>query len=214
VDRPAQPLACRFDGTVPYRVALERQHRARQSVLAGGQHELHLLSHPPTITVGRHGDPDHILAPEGCEVVSVDRGGDVTFHGPGQLVGYPIVHLGRLKLGVRAYVAALAEGLAEVLRDHAIEANWDVEVPGLWVGRAKIAAFGVHVHRQVTTHGFALNVHPDLGAFDRIVPCGLRDRTVTSMAALIERPPDIATLWPRVASAIENSLNSRLRRES
>ncbi|MFT5432639.1 MAG: lipoyl(octanoyl) transferase [Myxococcota bacterium] len=203
----ANNIDVRFEGEVAYRTALDVQRRSRDDVLAGAPDRLHLLTHPPTITIGRHGNPANVLRPDGCEVVQVDRGGDVTFHGPGQLVGYPIVHLARRRLGVRNYVERLAAGLKQVLETIGISSEWDGDIPGLWVGSAKIAAFGVHVHRQVTTHGFALNVDPDLGWFERIVPCGLADRHVTSITALTGQSSLIEDLWPKIGVAISDALN-------
>jgi lipoyl(octanoyl) transferase len=204
----ANTIDVSFEGEVAYRTALDLQHQSRDAVLAGEADRLHLLTHPPTITIGRHGNPANVLRPDGCDVVQVDRGGDVTFHGPGQLVGYPIVHLTRRRLGVRNYVERLAAGLQQVLETMEISSEWDGENPGLWVGSAKIAAFGVHVHRQVTTHGFALNVDPCLGWFERIVPCGLTDRQVTSVAALTGHSVPIETLWPKIGAAIIRALNA------
>lgn len=178
-------------GRVPYRRALALQHALREALLVGqGQPTLLLLEHPPTVTLGRRageGDlrrPPGELAEQGVDVVRADRGGQATFHGPGQLVGYPILSLAELRMGSREYVQGLADVLGEVLAIHSIVATWRDDAPGLWVGDAKIAAFGVHVHRGITTHGFALNVQPELTAFDLIVPCGQPEAHTTSMAAL------------------------------
>lgn len=195
-------------GEVRYDEALALQHRLRAAVLEGTHPGgLLLLTHPPTITIGRHGDAGNVtasaalLAQAGCEVHRVERGGDVTWHGPGQLVGYPVVSLPALGIGVRQLVAGLAEALRRAVAPWGVEAAWDEAVPGLWVGRDKLAAFGVHVHRGVTTHGFALNVSPDLGYADLIVPCGLRERGVTSLERLTGAAPDMAAVTLAVQTA-------------
>ena len=146
-----------------------------------------LLEHFHVYTLGRRGRLDDILAPDhrleslGVEVHHVDRGGEVTYHGPGQLVGYPVVDLRRLRMRPLEYVRSLERLLVETLSDFGIAAGADGRPTGVWTGGAKIAAIGVRVSRGVTTHGFALNVSPDLGYFEHIVPCGIEDCRVTSM---------------------------------
>ncbi len=146
-----------------------------------------LLEHSHVYTLGRRGRLDDILAPEhrlaslGVEVHHVDRGGEVTYHGPGQLVGYPVIDLRRLRMRPLEYVRSLERLLMETLSDFGIAAESDGRPTGVWTGGAKIAAIGVRVSRGVTTHGFALNVSPDLGYFEHIVPCGIEDCRVTSM---------------------------------
>jgi lipoate-protein ligase B len=122
-----------------------------------------------------------MLASLGVEMHHVDRGGEVTYHGPGQLVGYPVVDLRRLRMRPLEYVRSLERLLIETLSDFGIAAEADGRPTGIWTGGAKIAAIGVRVSRGVTTHGFALNVSPDLGYFEHIVPCGIEDCRVTSM---------------------------------
>ncbi len=184
------PLSVHWLGEIGYEQALELQHRVRAEVLAGRRPgALLLLTHPHTVTIGRHGNQGNVTSPQlleqaGCRVHRVDRGGDVTYHGPGQLVGYPIVDLGRLKLGVRAYIERLSGAITAALSAFGVAAIYEPDAPGLWVGRDKLAAFGVHVHKRVTTHGFAVNVCPDLRYYDLIVPCGLRERGVTSLERL------------------------------
>src|SRR4051812_30826380 len=135
--------------------------------------------------MGSKAKPEHVLvdvATVGAELVTADRGGDVTYHGPGQLVGYPIVTLPGNR-DVVAYVRLLERVLIDVLADFGMAARRDPEYTGVWVNHEKIAAIGVRVARGRTRHGFALNVATDLAMFDHIVPCGIRDRGVTSMAA-------------------------------
>lgn len=148
---------------------------------------LFLVEHDPVYTLGRNGQISHLLCPpevlrrRGAEVVWTNRGGDVTFHGPGQLVGYAIVHLAEKGLGVVAYVNALEEVLLRTLRAFGIAGQRHPVHRGVWVGPDKIAALGVRVSGGVSMHGFALNVAPDLRWFECIIPCGLRDYGVTSM---------------------------------
>jgi lipoyl(octanoyl) transferase len=151
--------------------------------------QLLLVEHPHTITMGRNGHAANLLAgPEvlarsGIEFHDTDRGGDVTYHGPGQIVGYPIVDLREWKRDVTAYVRALEQMLIDVLGDFGIAAGREAGATGVWTAQGKIAAIGVHISRWVTSHGFALNVDTDLNYFGYIVPCGLA-RPVTSMQAL------------------------------
>ena len=145
------------------------------------------LEHPHVYTLGRRGTLDDVLAPAdtlsslGAEVHHVDRGGEVTYHGPGQLVGYPIVDLRWLRMRPLEYVRSLERLLMDTLADYGIAAEAEGHPTGVWTGGAKIAAIGVRVSRGVTTHGFALNVSTDLGYFEHIVPCGIEDCRVTSM---------------------------------
>jgi lipoyl(octanoyl) transferase len=177
-------------GRLDYAAALELQRgvvERRKLGLAGDQ--LLLLEHPHTITMGRNGHAENLLAPEdvltraGIAFHSTDRGGDVTYHGPGQLVGYPILDLRGWKRDVGAYVRSLEQVLIDTLADFAIPAGRIPKLTGVWVDGRKIAAIGVHISRWVTSHGFALNVSTDLSYFQYIVPCGL-PMPVTSMAQL------------------------------
>ena len=148
-----------------------------------------LLEHSHVITLGRNGHPENLLASEeildraGIAFHPTDRGGDVTYHGPGQLVGYPILDLREWKRDVGAYVRGVEQAIIDTLADYAIAADRIPKLTGVWVGERKIAAIGVHISRWVTSHGFALNVNTDLSYFQYIVPCGLT-KPVTSMAQL------------------------------
>ncbi len=144
-------------------------------------------------------------------VIRTSRGGDVTFHGPGQMVGYPIY---RLRRGVRAHVMAMAEAVVAVLGYMGIAAEWRASQPGIWVGPDKICAVGVHVRRRVAMHGFALNVNNDLASFRTIVPCGLRQAGVTSVATLLGHTCDLPELSERLSHAFERSFVQRLVRIS
>jgi lipoyl(octanoyl) transferase len=177
-------------GRTDYGTALELQRQLaaeRQQGLIPDQ--LLLLEHPHVITLGRNGHAGNVLASAevlnraGVAFYPTDRGGDVTYHGPGQLVGYPIVDLREWKRDVGAYVRAVEQAIIDTLAEYGIDAGRIPKLTGVWVGERKIAAIGVHLSRWVTSHGFALNVSTDLSYFQYIVPCGLT-KPVTSMAAL------------------------------
>jgi len=177
-------------GRIGYGDALQLQKRLEADRKAGTIcDQLLLLEHPHVITLGRNGHmenllaSDEILARAGIGFHPTDRGGDVTYHGPGQLVGYPILDLREWRRDVGAYVRALEQSLIDTLAEYGIEGGHIPKLTGVWVGERKIAAIGVHLSRWVTSHGFALNVTTDLSYFQYIVPCGLT-RPVTSMAAL------------------------------
>ena len=173
-----------------YGRALELQQelvaQRKQGLIAD---QLVLLEHPHVITLGRNGHLENLLASDeileraGISFYPTDRGGDVTYHGPGQLVGYPILDLRDWKRDVGAYVRGVEQAIIDTLADFGIEAGRIPKLTGVWVGDRKIAAIGVHISRWVTSHGFALNVVTDLSYFQYIVPCGLT-KPVTSMAQL------------------------------
>jgi lipoyl(octanoyl) transferase len=190
-------------GLVPYAQALALQASVREARQADEIPDtLILLEHPPVYTRGRRSTPaelpfgDAFYARQGIEIVDVDRGGRVTYHGPGQLVGYPIMRIadviGYLRTVERAIIAALAgEGVAAV--------GGGDRPTGVWAGAAKIASIGVHVSRRVTTHGFAINADNDLQPFDWIVPCGMPDVQITSLARETGRADTLVELRSRVA---------------
>ncbi len=179
-------------GTVEYRRAWQLQTDLVNAFHNGSQpNTLLLLEHPHVYTRGRLSRPEHIpltdrqLGEQGIDVVETDRGGQVTYHGPGQLVAYPIVSL-REWGGPLKYVRTLEQVIVNSLADFGIEAGVEPGRTGVWVEDAKIAAIGVKISRGVAHHGFAINVNPDLSKFAQIVPCGITDRQVTSMARLLE----------------------------
>ncbi|MBV8780255.1 MAG: lipoyl(octanoyl) transferase LipB [Phycisphaerae bacterium] len=185
-------------GVMPYRQAWDRQETCHADVLAGGEERMLLVEHPPVITFGRRpGVSQHLIASDdqlarlGVEVVQSDRGGDITFHGPGQLVVYPIVRLADHHLSVSGYVRALERGVIGALNEIGIRAREESGAIGVWTdGGSKICALGVRIRRGVTLHGIALNVTTNLDYFQLIVPCGLVGRSVTSIALeLGERAP-------------------------
>jgi lipoyl(octanoyl) transferase len=195
-------------GRVAYAKALAWQREAAELVRGGGGPEtLFLLQHPPVVTMGRRATQDHLLlsteelAARGVEVVETDRGGDVTFHGPGQVVGYPILDLRRRGLGAHTYLRFLEEKLIAVLATYGIEAFRDPAYTGVWTKAGKIAAIGIRVSAGVSLHGFALNVNTDLAYFGLIVPCGIQGRAVASMERVLSRPVDVEEVMDRLASA-------------
>lgn len=183
-------------GQMGYHMAWDRQIAAHAEVLAGGTERVLFVEHPPVITLGRRpGVCANLLASAdelqklGVEVVESDRGGDVTFHGPGQIVAYPIIRLNAHRLSVGGYVHRLEDAVIDAIGRLGIAAAKDPAAPGVWVPQdgtlAKICALGVRVRRGVTMHGIALNVTTDLRYFNLIVPCGLVGRPVTSMARIL-----------------------------
>ena len=170
-------------GRVPYAEALAWQRELAEDRIAGRlPHDvLLLLEHPPVVTLGRNSHAANLLHASGVDVFEVERGGDVTFHGPGQLVGYPILDLHAYKQDLHWYLRTLEQALIEALRLLDIPAERNPGYTGVWTGGRKIASIGIHVKQWVTWHGFALNVTTDLAHFDRIVPCGIQDVVMTSV---------------------------------
>ncbi|MHB8513968.1 MAG: lipoyl(octanoyl) transferase LipB [Dehalococcoidia bacterium] len=194
-------------GLIDYQRAWQLQQRVADGVRGGDDPALILLEHPPTYTLGARGKGEHLLlsreafAVRGAQVVETDRGGDVTFHGPGQLVAYPILDLRRVGQGPVWYVRSLEAVLIETLARFGIVAGRVQGRPGVWVRDAKVAAIGVRVSRGVTTHGFALNVNTDLSYFAHIVPCGIADAGVTSMRQLAGAAFDMREVEAEVIAA-------------
>ncbi|MBA3578526.1 MAG: lipoyl(octanoyl) transferase LipB [Gemmatimonadaceae bacterium] len=177
-------------GTVPYADALELQRSVAAQRISGEVSEdvLLLMEHPPVVTLGRStrnanltASPE-LLKARGVELFEVERGGDVTFHGPGQLVGYPIIDLKRHKEDLHWYLRTVEQALIDTLEALGIAAGRNTGYTGVWTGGKKIASIGVHARDWVTWHGFALNVTTDLSYFDLMVPCGIPDVTMTSVA--------------------------------
>jgi lipoyl(octanoyl) transferase len=202
-------------GRVRFAPVAALQEAIRGEVIAGRSAGAVLFcEHHPVITLGRGARPEHVLfgeddlARRGIEVVHASRGGDVTYHGPGQLVGYPIL---RLRRGVVAHVEGMARAVIEVLGSLGVTAAWRREQPGVWVGTDKICAFGIHVRHGVAIHGFALNATTPLAAFDTIVPCGLRSSGVTSIQRLVGHAPEPAALARAVAAATARVFSLSLR---
>ena len=193
----AELLRIRWLGRLPYAEAWDLQKAIWEGRALGrtGDDYLLLLEHPHTYTVGRNGNGSNLIASEemlaglGVELHHVDRGGDITYHGPGQLVGYPIVAIPRLPAGfdMVGHLRRIEQMLIATLASLGIDAWAEPGYTGVWTERGKVAAIGVRVARGVSMHGFALNVDPDLSYFGHIVPCGIPDRPVTSIEELLGR---------------------------
>ncbi|OLD43503.1 MAG: lipoyl(octanoyl) transferase [Gemmatimonadetes bacterium 13_1_40CM_2_70_7] len=200
-------------GRVPYGEALEWQRRLAQDRIAGrlAHDVLLLLEHPPVITLGRNSHAAHVLADgAGIEVFEIERGGDVTYHGPGQLVGYPIIDLTHHRQDLHWYLRTLEQALIDALARLGVAAERHPGYTGVWTGggKRKIASIGVHVKQWVTWHGFALNVTTDLTAFDRIVPCGIAGVEMTSVEKERGGGKGEESLWDQTAAAVIGGFES------
>ena len=202
-----RPLEVRRLGVVPYDEALALQRALVEERRAGSVPDLLLLlEHPPVITLGVKGDGgrSHVVAPEahlaelGIEIHESGRGGDVTYHGPGQIVGYPILDLRPDRCDVHRYVRDVEEVMIRVCADYGLTAGRIAGLTGAWVGPEKIGAIGVRISRWITSHGFAFNVNTRLEHFNLIVPCGISDHGVTSIATATGRRLALADVEARI----------------
>ncbi len=212
-----KPLVVRRLGRVRYAEALalqESQVRLRQSGVAPDT--LFLLEHEPVFTLGRGARREHVLLPEdalrarGFELFEAGRGGDVTYHGPGQLVAYPILELEPGRRDVHRYVRDLEEVMIRTCADYGISACRVPGLTGVWVGDAKIGAIGVRISRWVTSHGLAFNVSADLAPFDLIVPCGIQGRGVTSLERRLRRAVPVDDAMDRLAGHLASVFERRI----
>ncbi len=215
----SRPLLVRYLGRLPYREAWAMQRDLVARRAAGEVPDtLLLLEHDPVITLGRDGRRDSLLFPEaalaarGVDLVESDRGGDATFHGPGQVVGYPIVDLRPDQKDVRRYVRALEQAMLDTLADYALSGGRDAKNPGVWLEDPprKIGAIGARISRWITHHGFALNVNVDLAYFGLIVPCGIPDRGVTSLQRELGHTVPLAEVMERLAGHLARGLGRTL----
>ena len=210
------PVQVRRLGTIEYQAAWELQRELADARVAGGPDTLLLLQHPPVYTAGRRTLPEERPA-DGTPVIETDRGGKITWHGPGQLVGYPIIGLAE-PLDVVNFVRRLEESLIAVCADLGLRTGRVEGRSGVWVpgdgGRParKVGAIGIRVSRATTLHGFALNCDCDLSAFDSIVPCGIADAGVTSLTAELGRRVGVEDVADRVADAVCDALDGQLSR--
>lgn len=207
--RTRLPLAVRDVGRMGYGEALELQYRLVEERRAETIVDtLVLVEHPPVITMGRSASDADILVPRetleraGAEIHRITRGGEATYHGPGQIVGYAIINLYNHQRKLRLFVERMEEVFIRLLHQHyGIAAGRDDEHRGVWVGDEKITAIGIAVTRAITMHGFAFNVNPDLSHFEWIIPCGIRDKGVTSLARLIGRAPKVDLVKEQVVES-------------
>lgn len=195
-------------GRMEYAKALEMQQEKWEKVSREEERDtLFLVEHPPVLTLGVRGKKENILVPEeqliklGVSIQQVSRGGDVTYHGPGQIVGYPVMNLKHFGRDIHYYVERIENTFIKLLKDdYGITAErGDKTYTGVWVGNNKITAIGIQVKRWTTMHGFAFNVNTDLSHFNWIVPCGLSDRGVTSLEKLTNQKQDMEKLFRRTA---------------
>jgi lipoyl(octanoyl) transferase len=212
-------------GMIGYAEAWELQKRVVAARKAGAMEDVLLLcEHPPVITMGRSGKPENLLASEhvlrqkGVEFHATDRGGDITYHGPGQIVGYPILNLGAIRRDVVWYVRMLEEAMIRATAEFGITTERVAGKTGIWVragnSEEKLAAIGVHISRWVTSHGFAYNVSTDLRNFDLIVPCGIADRKATSLEKLLGRNVNEKEVSLRIAKHLGEVLGLKMKEAS
>jgi lipoate-protein ligase B len=208
-------------GMVPYERALELQQSLAQARAQGRIGEvLLLLQHPSVFTVGRFRGEDDITAPlemlagKGITVVHTNRGGGITYHGPGQLVGYPILNLKENDLGVREYIRKLEETIINLLLGLGIQASRVTEYPGVWAGEKKVCSIGLHVSHNITTHGFALNVSNDLRYFEYVRPCGLSGDVMTSVSELLGHRLDMKTVIGKLLPSFSKTFGLSCKQES
>jgi lipoyl(octanoyl) transferase len=199
----------RWLGRVDYQSTWQAMKDFTATRTADTEDELWLLEHPPVFTVGLAGDPAHLLAPGDIPVVQTDRGGQVTYHGPGQLVAYVLVDLRRNHLSVHGLVQALEDAVIALAAARGIEAAARRDAPGVYVGGRKLASLGLRIRRGASYHGLALNVEMDLTPFQRINPCGMVGLEVTQLASLAEPVPELAELGDELAAYIETALHAR-----
>nr|WP_221187666.1 lipoyl(octanoyl) transferase LipB [Halomonas stenophila] len=172
--------------------------------------QLWLVEHDPVFTQGQAGKPEHLLMPGDIPVVQTDRGGQVTYHGPGQVVLYPLLDVRRARLGVRDLVSALENATIALLADHGVEAHARPDAPGVYVGEAKIASLGLRIRRGASFHGIALNVDGDLSPFDRINPCGYAGMAMTRLVDVASSSPGVAAVAERLADCLARELGREL----
>ena len=213
----ADRCVCIFAGRVAFLRAWDLQKTLHRWVAAGLlPGHLILLEHPHVYTIGRRGSEADILASRdelerlGAEVHHIDRGGQATYHGPGQLVAYPIVDLRRWGWGPLEYVRRLEEAVAATLAEFGIHAKIARQPTGVWVRESKIAAIGVRISRGVTMHGLALNVHTDRSYFDHIVPCGMPDAGITTMASELSIDITVQEVAPVLMRHFGNAFGWRM----
>lgn len=202
----AAELVVRHLGLVDYLPTLEAMRRLTAERDQLRADEIWLLQHPRVFTQGQAGKPEHLLAPGDIPVIQVERGGQVTYHGPGQLVAYLMLDLRRLGLGVRELVTAMEQSLVDVLAAYAVEAAPKADAPGVYVNGDKIASLGLRVRRGCSFHGLALNVDMDMSPFWRINPCGYAGLKMVQLRDLLDAPPP----FDEVAQRLEQALRQRL----
>ncbi|MCO5786412.1 octanoyltransferase [Pseudomonas sp. G11-1] len=199
-------LIVRALGLVDYQPTLEAMRKLTAERDADTPDEIWLLQHPAVFTQGQAGKAEHLLAPGDIPVIQVERGGQVTYHGPGQLVGYLMLDLRRLGLGVRELVTAMERSLVDLLASYDVEAAPKPDAPGVYVNGAKIASLGLRVRRGCSFHGLALNVDMDMQPFQRINPCGYSGLQMVQLSELVAQPVSIEEVAQRLEQALRKQL--------
>jgi lipoyl(octanoyl) transferase len=200
------PLVVRELGLVEYQPTLEAMRQLTAERGVDTPDEIWLLQHPRVFTQGQAGKAEHLLAPGDIPVIKVERGGQVTYHGPGQLVAYLMLDLRRLGLGVRDLVSAMERALVATLASYAVQAAPRADAPGVYVGAAKIASLGLRIRGGCSFHGLALNVDMDMEPFRRINPCGYAGLAMTQLKDQVENAPDIQQVGARLIQALRDEL--------
>ena len=206
MNRPqAQPLVCRELGQVDYEPTWHAMQRFTDSRAADTPDEIWLLEHPPVFTQGQAGKAEHVLFPGDIPVVQVDRGGQVTYHGPGQLVAYLLLEIRRRELGVRDLVSSIEQALIDLLAGYGVHANARSDAPGVYVDGAKIASLGLRIRHGCSFHGLSLNIDMDLAPFRRINPCGHAGLPITQLCDLAG-PLSVAEVQTQLRQQLIKSL--------
>lgn len=209
-----QSIELHLLGMRPYLPVWEAMRSLTDTRDAGTPDQFWLVEHEPVFTQGRAGKPEHLLMPGDIPVVHTDRGGQVTYHGPGQVVLYPLLDVRRAEVGVRDLVSALENAVIDVLENYGVSARAKPDAPGVYVttamGEAKIASLGLRIRRGGSFHGVALNVDADLSPFERINPCGYAGMQMTNLADLVERQVSCDSVGRELAEALAARLQRRL----
>jgi lipoyl(octanoyl) transferase len=192
-------------GTYDYAPVYDAMQRFTADRDDNSPDELWLVEHPPVFTQGRNSKPEHLLSPADIPVMDIDRGGQVTYHGPGQLVVYTLIDLNRKKIGVRDLVSAMEKSIIELLADYRVQAKARADAPGVYVDGAKIASLGLRIKRGRSYHGLALNIDVDLEPFSRINPCGYKGLTVTRLHD-VGITEDKAVIGEKLCTRLANNL--------
>ncbi len=197
-------------GRRPYRPVWEAMRHLTDTRDADTPDQLWLVEHDPVFTQGQAGKPEHLLMPGDIPVVQTDRGGQVTYHGPGQIILYPLLDVRRSRLGVRDLVTALEKAVIAVLADYGVASRARPDAPGVYVGEAKIASLGLRIRRGSSFHGVALNVDGDLSPFVRINPCGYAGLAMTRLADLVDHCPGVEAVGERLVECLARELGREL----
>ncbi|MCE8029478.1 lipoyl(octanoyl) transferase LipB [Billgrantia desiderata] len=206
----AAPIELRRLGRRPYLPVWQAMRELTDTRDEATADQLWLVEHEPVFTQGQAGKPEHLLMPGDIPVVQTDRGGQVTYHGPGQVVLYPLIDVKRCRLGVRDLVSALENAVIAVLAEQGIEARARPDAPGVYVGEAKIASLGLRIRRGASYHGVALNVDADLSPFARINPCGYAGMAMTRLADLVREPLSVEQVGMSLARSLARELGREL----